>query len=145
MPVDIVLFGLHGAMVARGYDDCEGDLLARARAIAGPDAIVGAELDMHCHLTDQMVEAANAITAFKEFPHTDFLERAEDLRGALPARRAPRGRSRSAPCSIAAPLPSFMTSREPGRSFVDRIKALEGHDGILSDLGRARLSGRRCL
>ena len=29
-PVDVALFGLHGAMVADGYDDCEGDLL-RAR------------------------------------------------------------------------------------------------------------------
>jgi microcystin degradation protein MlrC len=24
MPVDVALFGLHGAMVARDYDDCEG-------------------------------------------------------------------------------------------------------------------------
>ena len=29
LPVDVVLFGLHGSMVARDYDDCEGDLLAR--------------------------------------------------------------------------------------------------------------------
>jgi len=29
MPVDAVVLGLHGAMVAEGYDDCEGDLLAR--------------------------------------------------------------------------------------------------------------------
>src|SRR5687767_4542037 len=29
LPVDLVLLGLHGAMVAQGYDDCEGDLLAR--------------------------------------------------------------------------------------------------------------------
>ena len=27
LPVDMVLLGLHGAMVADGYDDCEGDLL----------------------------------------------------------------------------------------------------------------------
>ncbi|MGO4837763.1 M81 family metallopeptidase, partial [Rhizobiaceae sp. 2RAB30] len=26
-PVDMVVLGLHGAMVADGYDDCEGDLL----------------------------------------------------------------------------------------------------------------------
>ncbi|MGZ8999268.1 MAG: M81 family metallopeptidase, partial [Allosphingosinicella sp.] len=76
LPVDVVLFGLHGSMVARDCDDCEGDLLARARAIAGKSAIVGAELDMHCHLTDQMIQAANVIVAFKEFPHTDFLDRA---------------------------------------------------------------------
>ena len=30
MPVDIALFGMHGAMVADGYEDCEGDMLARA-------------------------------------------------------------------------------------------------------------------
>ena len=35
LPVDVVLFGLHGSMVARDYDDCEGDLLARARTIVG--------------------------------------------------------------------------------------------------------------
>ena len=38
LPVDIVLLGLHGAMVARGYDDCEGDLLARVRTIVGPSS-----------------------------------------------------------------------------------------------------------
>ena len=45
LPVDIVLMGLHGAMVADGYDDCEGDLLARIRAIVGPDVPIGCELD----------------------------------------------------------------------------------------------------
>src|SRR6476620_588699 len=72
MPVDVVLLGRHVAMVAHGYDDCEGDLIARVRALAGPDCVVGAELDMHCHLTGQMVEGADIIVAFKEFPHTDF-------------------------------------------------------------------------
>ena len=36
LPVDMVLLGLHGAMVADGYDDCEGDLLQKVRAIVGP-------------------------------------------------------------------------------------------------------------
>ena len=35
LPVDAVILGLHGAMVAQGYDDCEGDLLARIRDIVG--------------------------------------------------------------------------------------------------------------
>ncbi|MGH6917083.1 MAG: M81 family metallopeptidase, partial [Geminicoccaceae bacterium] len=35
LPVDAVTFGLHGAMVAHGYDDCEGDLLARVRKRVG--------------------------------------------------------------------------------------------------------------
>ena len=36
LPVDMVVLGLHGAMVADGYDDCEGDLLERVRRIVGP-------------------------------------------------------------------------------------------------------------
>ncbi|MGO4671291.1 M81 family metallopeptidase [Bosea sp. 2YAB26] len=131
LPVDIVLLGLHGAMVARDYDDCEGDLMARARALAGPDCVIGAELDMHCHLTTEMVDAADVIIAFKEFPHTDFLDRAEDLLE-LCLRTA---RAQVKPVSAVFDcrgIASFMTSREPGRSFVDRIKAMEGRDGILS-------------
>lgn len=131
LPVDVVLFGLHGSMVARGYDDCEGDLLAHARAIAGNEAIIGAELDMHCHLSDQMVQAADAIVAFKEFPHTDFLERAEDLVDLC--LRAARGEVKPVSAVFdCRSISGFMTSREPGRSFVDRMKALEGRDGILS-------------
>ena len=35
LPVEAVVLGLHGAMVAQGYDDCEGDLLpASARSSA---------------------------------------------------------------------------------------------------------------
>ena len=51
MPVDGVLLGLHGAMVAYGYDDVEGDIIERARAIVGKDCVIGVELDPHCHMT----------------------------------------------------------------------------------------------
>jgi len=77
-PVDIVLLALHGSMIAQGHDDCEGDLLTRVRAIA-PAAIVGAGLDPHCSLTEAMVANADLITIMREYPHTDFAERAADL------------------------------------------------------------------
>lgn len=79
MPVDAVLFGLHGAMVAFGYDDVEGDLLERARAITGPDCVFGVELDPHCHLTRKRVALSDIIVLYKEYPHTDTVERADDL------------------------------------------------------------------
>ncbi len=130
MPVDVVLFGLHGAMVAHGYDDCEGDLLARARAVA-PDAVIGAELDLHAHLSDLMVAKADLIIAFKEFPHTDFLARARELTALCIATAEQRIRPAAGlfDCRMIA---GYMTSREPGRSFVDRLQAMEGKDGILS-------------
>ena len=87
-PVGFVMLGLHGAMIATGCDDCEGDILARVRAIVGPDVPVGALLDPHCHLTTKMVANADAIVIMKEYPHTDWDERAEaSFTRSWPARR----------------------------------------------------------
>ncbi len=132
MPVDIALFGLHGAMVADGYEDCEGDLLARVREIVGPDAIIGAEHDLHCHLTPKRVAAADLIVLFKEFPHTDFLARAEELveLALRAARREIKPVMALFDCRLIGG--GYMTSHPKGREFVDRVTALEGRDGILS-------------
>lgn len=130
LPVDVAVFGLHGCMVADGYDDCEGDLLSRARAIV-PNAVIGAELDLHAHLSEQMVAACDLVIAFKEFPHTDFMARAEDLVRLCVA--TAEGKLRPVPALYdMRHIGGYMTSREPGRSFTDRLLALEGHDGILS-------------
>lgn len=131
LPVDLVLLGLHGAMVADGYDDCEGDLLERVRGIVGPDVVVGAELDPHCHLSERMIHNTDILVAFKEYPHTDVLERAIELvdlcasqvQGKIHAVAA------MADCNMVVTL---HTSREPARGLVDRIQALEGKDGLLS-------------
>lgn len=131
LPLDVVVFGLHGSMVAHGYDDCEGDLMTRARAIAGDECVVGAELDMHCHLSDAMIEAADFIVTFKEFPHTDFLARANDLMDLCLRAARDEIRPTTAVFDCRA-ITGFMTSIEPGRSFVDRIMAMEGHNGILN-------------
>jgi microcystin degradation protein MlrC len=49
LPVEGVILGLQGAMVAQGYDDCEGDLLERIRNLVGPDVLIASELDPHSH------------------------------------------------------------------------------------------------
>ncbi|MCW0209695.1 MAG: M81 family metallopeptidase, partial [Achromobacter sp.] len=129
--VDIALFGLHGAMVADGYDDCEGDLLRRAREIVGPDTVIGAELDPHCHMTAAMVDSADFLVCFKEYPHTDILERAYDLVDLCVARA--QGRIQPARAVYDCEMISIMhTSREPMRGFVDRLLAMEGKEGVLS-------------
>ena len=131
MPVDMVLLGLHGAMVADGYDDCEGDLLQRVRAIVGPQVVVGAELDPHNHLSAAMINNADVLVAFKEYPHTDILERAFELVDLCHA----KAEGRAKPLASVADTGGMVimhTSRQPARGFVDRIMALEGKDGILS-------------
>ena len=131
LPVDMVLLGLHGAMVADGYDDCEGDLLQRVRAIVGPKVVVGAELDPHNHLSEAMVQNADLMVAFKEYPHTDILERALELVDMCQAKAEGRVQPLAAVADTGG-LVIMHTSRQPARGFVDRIQALEGQDGILS-------------
>ncbi|MES2937199.1 MAG: M81 family metallopeptidase [Pseudomonadota bacterium] len=131
LPVDVVLLGLHGAMVADGYDDCEGDLLMRVREIVGPNVVVGAELDPHNHLSDAMVDCADVLVSYKEYPHTDVLERALELVDLCAAKAEGRIRPVAAvvDCDM---IVTVHTSRQPARGFVDRIQALEGKDGVLS-------------
>ncbi len=131
LPVDMALIGLHGAMVADGYDDCEGDLLGRVRALVGPDAVVGAEIDPHNHLSDAMVRHADVLVSFKEYPHTDILERGRELVALCEATALRRVRPVSAVVDCRMVVP-FHTTRQPARGLVDRIQALEGHDGVLS-------------
>jgi len=130
LPIDVVLLYLHGAMVAQGYDDCEGDVLDACRRIAGKHAVIGAELDLHAHLTAQMLDAANVIVAYKEYPHTDIVDRARDLYRICIDAASGRTRPVSATfdCNTIGMWP---TTREPLRSLVDEMSARE-RDGILS-------------
>lgn len=131
LPVDAVVLGLHGAMVAQGYDDCEGDLAHRVRQIAGRNAMIGATFDPHSHLTPKRVENLDILNAFLEFPHTDFVERAEQVVDLV--LRAARGEIRPVisvfDCRMIDVLP---TSQQPMRGFVDSLKALEHQSPILS-------------
>jgi microcystin degradation protein MlrC len=131
MPVDGILFGLHGAMVAHGYDDVEGDIIARVRALVGQRCVIGAELDPHCHLTLKRVRLADVIVLYKEFPHTDVVERAEDLLDIV--LRTVRGQVRPVTSLYdCRQIGSYPTTLPLMRGFVDRLKAMEGKDGILS-------------
>jgi microcystin degradation protein MlrC len=131
LPVDAVLLSLHGAMVAEGYDDAEGDLLAAVRRVVGPDVPVGAELDLHANVSARKIESATALVLFKEYPHIDVPERAEELFHLIVG--AVAGRTRPVmgvfDCRTVG---VFHTTREPMRGFVDRCTALEGKDGVLS-------------
>ena len=131
MPVDVVLLYMHGAMVADGYDDCEGDIAARVRAIVGPDVPIGVELDLHCHLTQLLVDNANAIITYKEYPHVDPPDRAVELFNII----ANAAEDKTKPitslhdCQM---IGVYHTTQEPVKSFVAKMQSLEGQDDILS-------------
>lgn len=129
-PVDAILFALHGAMIAQGCDDCEGDLMARARALA-PGAVIGGLLDPHCHLTEAMLEAATVLVAYREYPHTDVPERARELFALCTAAAEGRCRPvmRDFDCRM---ILAYPTAEPPMRDFVDALDAEAAAPGILS-------------
>ena len=103
-------------MVADGYDDCEGDLLQRVRQIVGPSVVIGAELDPHNHLTRAMLDNADLLVSYKEYPHTDVLERALELVDLCAAMVEKRIQPTLAvvDCEMAVVM---HTSRNPARGF----------------------------
>jgi microcystin degradation protein MlrC len=131
MPVDAVLLFMHGAMAAHGYDDCEGDLAAAIRTIVGPRVPIGMELDLHCHLTPAMRDACDVIVTYKEYPHVDGADRAEEVYDLTlrTARGEIRPRMAFHDCRMVG---MWRTPVEPMKSFVARLSAFEGRDGILS-------------
>jgi microcystin degradation protein MlrC len=131
MPVDAVLLNLHGAMIADGYPDAEGELLARVRELVGPDVLVAAELDLHCHLTQQKVSSANLLVIFKEYPHVDVAERAHELFALVERTLAGEIRPVMAMHDCAM-LGVYPTTREPMTGIVASMKAMEREPGVLS-------------
>ncbi len=130
-PFDVALLFLHGAMVAEGYDDCEGDLLSRLRAIVGPETVVGVELDLHCHLTQAMLAASNVIVTFKEYPHIDAGRRGRELFRICVDAAA--GQTRPVMGLFDCRMVNlFPTTEGPMAAFVAEMKAQEGRDGVLS-------------
>ena len=130
-PFDIVLLLLHGAMVATGCDDCEGELLAQVRSLVGPGTTVGAVLDPHCHMTPKMVANAHALICCKHYPHDDYVERGQELFDLC--LRTRRGEINPVTtvfdCRMVGGYP---TTEGPMAEFVARLKRAELERGILS-------------
>ncbi|VVE78588.1 M81 family metallopeptidase [Pandoraea sputorum] len=131
LPLDAVVLTLHGAMVAQNHDDCEGDLLACIREVVGPDVPIAATLDPHCHFTELMQYAANILIAYKEYPHTDGIERLHEVYR-LVTQTAERKVSPVTAVHDCRMVGAWHTTTEPMAGFVRRMKSFEGHDGILS-------------
>src|SRR5258708_17454748 len=70
--LDAVYLDLHGAMVTEHLDDGEGEILALVRKVIGKDLPLVVSLDLHANVTPQMVEHADALIAYRTYPHVDM-------------------------------------------------------------------------
>lgn len=132
--IDGILLGLHGAQVAEGHEDGEGELLRRIRALVGPDMPVAATLDLHANATGAMARDAQIWVSYKTYPHIDM--RLAGRRAGLLLDDAMAGRTR--PATLRRHIP-MMDEANAGRSDVGplvqeyrKARAEEAEPGILS-------------
>jgi microcystin degradation protein MlrC len=132
LPVDAVLLGLHGGMMAFAYPDTEGDLIARVRERVGPACTIGVEFDPHCLITEQRLRHSDVIVLYKEYPHTDIAEQAERLIDIVKARVEGRLEPVAALYDCRQ-IDSYPTSEPHMRAFIDRLKRIERErDDVIS-------------
>ena len=131
LPLDGVLLNLHGAMVAEGYPDCETDIARCVRAIVGEQAKIGILLDLHCDIAQELIETADVVVTYKEYPHIDINDRAREL-GKLIAAAASREIDPVMSLCDCRMLGLYVTPLEPMRTFVDRMSETEQRAGLLS-------------
>jgi microcystin degradation protein MlrC len=132
--IDGLLLALHGAMVAEGFPQADGETVRRVRAVVGPDFPVFVTHDYHGNVPPQLVEDATALIIYKTCPHIDQPERG--LQAAELLVRTIRGEVKPV-SAIVKPEVLFNivyhnTSMGPMQELMDAAIALEEKPGILA-------------
>ena len=132
--LDGIYLDLHGAAVAEHADDSEGELLARVRAIVGPALPLVASLDLHANVTERMLRMADALVAYRQYPHVDMADTGA-LAAQLLQRRLQLGRreaisARRLPFLI--PLNAQSTWMQPAQGLYEQLRALDAELGTVS-------------
>ncbi len=127
---DAVYLDLHGAMVTEHLDDGEGEILARVRRTIGEDVPLMASLDLHANVTRKMVECADALVAYRTYPHVDMADTgartAHLLAQRLEGMARPHAAMRRVPFLI--PLSAQCTDLDPSRALYAELATMESRD-----------------
>ena len=126
-PLDGVYLDLHGAMVAEHLDDGEGEILARVRKVIGEDVPLVASLDLHANVTPEMVAHADALIAYRTYPHVDMADTgracARHLALLLKTKQRLAKAFRQSPFLI--PISWQCTNDQPAKGIYQQVAALQ--------------------
>ncbi len=75
LPVDAIFVACHGAALAEGTDDPDGDLFELLCRVAGPDVPIVAVFDLHANVSRRMTDNLDVFVGYLENPHIDIYER----------------------------------------------------------------------
>lgn len=134
LPVDAVYLDLHGAMVAEHVDDGEGEFITRVRNLIGPDIPLVVSLDLHGNVTERMLDGADALVAFRTYPHIDMAQTGARTFDYLQKRfnGLPRQKPVYRRMPFLIPICWQSTLTEPARSLYAQLEQLETQRGVSS-------------
>lgn len=130
---DGVLLRLHGAMVAQGHLDPEGELLEKVRELVGDKPIV-ATMDLHANISELMAEKADVLIGYDTYPHVDFFERGYEavdvIHKILSGEYKPTAYLKETP--LMPPAQALFTSQEPMKSLFTKVHKMEERKDVVS-------------
>ncbi|MGY3534780.1 M81 family metallopeptidase [Bradyrhizobium sp. USDA 4452] len=126
-PIDGVYLDLHGAMVTEHLDDGEGEILARVRKVIGPDVPLVASLDLHANVSPEMIAHADALIAYRTYPHVDMADtgRACARHLALLLKSGQRLAKAFRQVPFLIPISWQCTNDQPARGIYQKVVALQ--------------------
>ena len=133
-PVDGLLLALHGAMVAEGYDDADGNTAKQLRGELGADIPIVMTLDCHANISKQMVENVDAAILYRTNPHIDQYERGREavalIERTLPSEVRPTQYLEQVP--IVINISKQNTREDPLHSLMNEIERIRSKKEVLS-------------
>jgi microcystin degradation protein MlrC len=137
LPVDAVYVPSHGASSATGDEDSDGTLVAMVRKIVGPAVPIVVSHDLHCNVSERLVDACDALVVYRSNPHVDQRERAAEAAGLL---REMLGGMRTAKAFIRLPLaPPTVTLLTAEGPYADLIRM--GQELCEGDVANVSVAG----
>ena len=132
LPIDGLYLAMHGAMNVEGMDDAEGDWIAAARAVVGPDVPVAASYDLHGNVTQKIVDQLDIFAGYRTAPHIDVRETMVRAWSML-VRALKTGEKPGvawAPVPVLLPGERTSTEDEPAKSLYLKLPAHDAVAGI---------------
>lgn len=130
--IDALVMEIHGAGVAEGVPDLEGDLITSIREIVGPDLPVTAALDLHGNITTAMSSQYTALLGNHLYPHVDCGERG--VEAVAVAVDAVEGRTKPVTELVSLPMLLSPSTTDPGflaAEMNEVCKQIEGRAGVI--------------
>lgn len=135
LPLDGLVYDIHGAMSVVGLDDPEGDMLKRIREVIGNKVVVTTPMDLHGNVSWALAENSDMICCYRMAPHEDAWETRERAARILIERlESGKGKPKYkawVPVPILLPGEQTSTRVEPAKSLYEMTYPASQMEGVI--------------